>query len=180
MNCDFRVSSASTALYFPCAANVFVVEQRTKKINKNIPPVAALQSYPNLNKTCQKSSSRFGIDSDVLEFLSEWVYLIIFIIMNEPQLMNARCWFIPYRDVQGKGLPAEDSVTTTPRSSTFHYSTGSSGPQTKYSGTTYIWRAKRLISISTCKVSSCPSRFALSYCILSLILAFWSQIAACW
>ena len=57
-----------------------------------------------------------------------------------------------------KGLPAEDSVTTTPRTSTFHYSTGSLGPQTKYSGTTYIWRAKRLISISTCKVSSCPSR----------------------
>ena len=48
-----------------------------------------------------------------------------------------------------KGLPAEDSVTTTPRTSTFHYSTGSLGPQTKYSGTTYIWRAKRLISITS-------------------------------
>ena len=37
-----------------------------------------------------------------------------------------------------KGLPAEDSVTTTSITSAFHYSTGSSGPQAKYSGTTYI------------------------------------------
>ena len=37
-----------------------------------------------------------------------------------------------------KGLPAKDSVTTTSRTSAFYYSTGSSGPQAKYSGTTYI------------------------------------------